>query len=196
MAIDLISVFSRESTLFLAISLHMWASRSLLWYWILCYSDVELRYISVRSHGLYNSFFSAFYSKQINNNDSNPSFHEEQLPAMENDLSFLITSFQTWSHEEQHGSKYPVVKILSSNKTNYCPCAPAFLGMILRKFRKIERCNNQPNSYAKRWKNTNGLIIHRRHYDNDVLHNFVRLLTYKHFITWKPLSLSDTIYHY
>ena len=44
MAIDLISVFSRESTLFLAISLHMWASRSLLWYWILCYSDVELRY--------------------------------------------------------------------------------------------------------------------------------------------------------
>ena len=44
MAIDLISVFSRESTLFLAISLHMWASRALLWYWILCYSDVELRY--------------------------------------------------------------------------------------------------------------------------------------------------------
>ena len=103
----------------------------------------------------------ALHSKQINimiyfyfyvfeNKDSNPSFHEEQLPAMENDLSFLITSFQTWSHEEQHGSKYPVVKILSSNKTNYCPCAPAFLGMILRKFRKIERCNNQPNSYAKR----------------------------------------------
>ena len=30
MAIDLISVFSRESTLFLAISLHMWASRALL----------------------------------------------------------------------------------------------------------------------------------------------------------------------
>ena len=83
----------------------------------------------------------AFHSKQINimiyfyfyvfeNNDSNPSFHEEQLPAMENDLSFLVTSFQTWSHEEQHGSKYPVVKILSSNKTNYCPYAPAFLGMI------------------------------------------------------------------
>ena len=102
----------------------------------------------------------ALHSKQINimiyfyfyvfeNKDSNPSFHEEQLPAMENDLSFLITSFQTWSHEEQHGSKYPVVKILSSNKTNYCPCAPAFLGMILRKFRKIELCNNQPNSYAK-----------------------------------------------
>ena len=110
----------------------------------------------------------AFHSKQIDmmiyfyfyvfeNNDSNPSFHEEQLPAIENDLSFLITSFQTWSHEEQHGSKSPVVKIL---------------------------------------KNTNGLTIHRRRYDNNVLHNFVRLLTYKHFITWKPLSLSDAIYHY
>ena len=77
MAIDLISVFSRESTLFLAISLHMWASRSLLW----CRTPLHL-YISVRSHGLYNSFFSAFYSKQINNNDSNPSFHEEQLPTI------------------------------------------------------------------------------------------------------------------
>ena len=46
-----------------------------------CRTPLHL-YISVRSHGLYNSFFSAFYSKQINKNDSNPSFHEEQLPAI------------------------------------------------------------------------------------------------------------------
>ena len=46
-----------------------------------CRTPLHL-YISVRSHGLYNSFFSAFYSKQINNNDSNPSFHEEQLPGI------------------------------------------------------------------------------------------------------------------
>ena len=46
-----------------------------------CRTPLHL-YISVSSHGLYNSFFSAFYSKQINKNDSNPSFHEEQLPAI------------------------------------------------------------------------------------------------------------------
>ena len=50
-------------------------------------------YISVRLHSLYNAFFSAFHSKQIyitiyfylhvfENNDSNPSFHEEQLPLI------------------------------------------------------------------------------------------------------------------
>ena len=49
-------------------------------------------YISVRSHDRYNSFFSAFHSKQINikiysylnvfdNNNSAPSLHE-QLPAI------------------------------------------------------------------------------------------------------------------
>ena len=50
-------------------------------------------YIFVRLHSLYNAFFSAFHSKQIyitiyfylhvfENNDSNPSFHEEQLPLI------------------------------------------------------------------------------------------------------------------
>ena len=43
-------------------------------------------------------------------------------------------------------------------------------------------------------KNTNGLTIHRRRYDIGVFHNFVRLLTYKHFIASKPQSLWDVIY--
>ena len=62
---------------------------------ILCYSDIVLFYIyiSARLHGLYNAFFSAFYSKQLNNmiyfylyvfgrNNSNPSFHEKRLPVI------------------------------------------------------------------------------------------------------------------
>ena len=50
-------------------------------------------FISVRSQGLHDAFFSAFYSEQINimiyfylsvfdSNDRNPSFHEKQLPVI------------------------------------------------------------------------------------------------------------------
>ena len=61
-------------------------------FFILCYSDIVLfyNYISDRLHGLFNAFFSVFYSKQLNKmiyfylyafgrNKSNPSFHEKQL---------------------------------------------------------------------------------------------------------------------
>ena len=64
-------------------------------FFILCYSDIVLfyNYISDRLHGLFNAFFSAFYSKQLNKmiyfylyvfgwNNSNPSFYEKQLLAI------------------------------------------------------------------------------------------------------------------
>ena len=62
-------------------------------------------YISVRSHDRYNSFFSAFHSKQINikiysylnvfdNNNSAPSLHE-QLPAIVTRSGFGWISFLT-----------------------------------------------------------------------------------------------------
>ena len=57
-------------------------------------------YISVRSHGLYNALFSAFYSKQISvkiyfylnvfgSKDSNLSFHENSLPSLQHAVALV-----------------------------------------------------------------------------------------------------------
>ena len=68
------------------------------------------KYISVRSYGLYNIFFSAFHSKKINlminfllyvfdKNDSNPPFHKERLPAIagSSDFGWMFSHASTGS---------------------------------------------------------------------------------------------------
>ena len=79
--------------------------------------------MSVRLHSLYNAFFSAFHSKQIyipiyfylhvfENNDSNPSFHEEQLP-----LIAACSGFGWMFSHKLTGSLH--VKTFTQKKKNY-----------------------------------------------------------------------------
>ena len=156
---DLISVFSNvEPFLCDLLCMSRKTSWFLLWCWIQDCSEhaqnffkiflfyaIRISYFStitypITWHGLYNAFFSAFYSKQLNKmiyfylcvfgrNNSNPSFHEKQLLTIAACSGFGWMFSMHWQavynwklSGKKKTKKKPIVKILIDPSENHTFC--------------------------------------------------------------------------